>query len=159
MVQLKYPTISYKNKLYQGNKKTLLTQTLHRKVLKLLRKPRLAREIIAKLLCDDNADCLKKYCEITWKNTESIFLVTSKIKHETLCDKCKAWGLKNVSNNISNKIIAFLFFWIIRLYLFFFFFFSLLRLYLTEKSFGTSFKFRYTLLFKANKTKCFPIFL
>ena len=38
MLQLKYPTISYTNKLYEGNKKTLLTQTLHRKTLKLLRK-------------------------------------------------------------------------------------------------------------------------
>ena len=38
VLQLKYPTISYTNKLYEGNKKTLLTQTLHRKTLKLLRK-------------------------------------------------------------------------------------------------------------------------
>ena len=36
VLQLKYPTISYTNKLYEGNKKTLLTQTLHRKTLKLL---------------------------------------------------------------------------------------------------------------------------
>ena len=61
VLQLKYPTISYTNKLYEGNKKTLLTQTLHHKTLKLLRKkkkslpaggykPRFAREIIAKLL-------------------------------------------------------------------------------------------------------------
>ena len=38
VLQLKYPTISYTNKLYEGNKKTLLTQTLHRKTLKLLHK-------------------------------------------------------------------------------------------------------------------------
>ena len=38
VLQLKYPTISYTKKLYEGNKKTLLTQTLHRKTLKLLRK-------------------------------------------------------------------------------------------------------------------------
>ena len=38
VLQLKYPTISYTNKLYEGNKKTLLTQTLHRKMLKLPRK-------------------------------------------------------------------------------------------------------------------------
>ena len=38
VLQLKYPIISYTNKLYEGNKKTLLTQTLHRKTLKLLRK-------------------------------------------------------------------------------------------------------------------------
>ena len=38
VLQLKYPTISNTNKLYEGNKKTLLTQTLHRKMLKLLRK-------------------------------------------------------------------------------------------------------------------------
>ena len=36
VLELKYPTISYTNKLYEGNKKTLLTQTLHRKTLKLL---------------------------------------------------------------------------------------------------------------------------
>ena len=33
VLQLKYPTISYTNKLYERNKKTLLTQTLHRKML------------------------------------------------------------------------------------------------------------------------------
>ena len=38
VLQLKYPTISYTNKLYEGNKKTLLTQTLHHKTLKLLPK-------------------------------------------------------------------------------------------------------------------------
>ena len=38
VLQLKYPTISYTKKLYEGNKKTLLTQTLHRKTLKLFRK-------------------------------------------------------------------------------------------------------------------------
>ena len=64
--QLKYPSISYTNKLYEGNKKTSLTQTSHRKQLKLLRKikkffrlrykPRFAREVIAKLLCDDNSN-------------------------------------------------------------------------------------------------------
>ena len=32
VLQLKYPTISYTKKLYEGNKKTLLTQTLHRKI-------------------------------------------------------------------------------------------------------------------------------
>ena len=38
VLQLKYSTISYTKKLYEGNKKTLLTQTLHRKTLKLFRK-------------------------------------------------------------------------------------------------------------------------
>ena len=38
--QLKYSTISYTNKLYEGNNKTLLTQTLHGKMLKLLCKIR-----------------------------------------------------------------------------------------------------------------------
>ena len=68
VLQLKYPTISYTNKLYEGNKKTLLTQTLHHKTLKLLPKIkiffstvagcklRFAQEIIAKLLCDDNSN-------------------------------------------------------------------------------------------------------
>ena len=36
VLQLKYPTISSTNKLYEGNKKTLSTQTLHHKMLKLL---------------------------------------------------------------------------------------------------------------------------
>ena len=36
VVQLKYPTISYMNKLYEGNKKTLFTQTFYHKMLKLL---------------------------------------------------------------------------------------------------------------------------
>ena len=65
VLQLKYPTISYMNKLYEGNKKTSLTQTLHHKMLKLLPKIktfstgagcklRFAQEIIAKPLCDDN---------------------------------------------------------------------------------------------------------
>ena len=68
MLQLKYPTISYMNKLYEGNKKALLTQTLHHKTLKLFHKikkkilpavgykPRFAQEIIVKLLCDDNSN-------------------------------------------------------------------------------------------------------
>ena len=55
VLQLKYPTISYTNKLYEGNKKTLLAQTVHRKTQKNFLptagyKPRFAREIIAKLL-------------------------------------------------------------------------------------------------------------
>ena len=36
VLQLKYPTISSTNKLYEGNKKTLSTQTLHHKMPKLL---------------------------------------------------------------------------------------------------------------------------
>ena len=38
VLQLKYPTISYTKKLHERNKKTLLTQTLHHKKLKLLHK-------------------------------------------------------------------------------------------------------------------------
>ena len=61
VLQLKYSTVSYTNKLYEGKKKTLLTQILHPKMLKLPKiifffryKPRFTREIIAKLLSDDN---------------------------------------------------------------------------------------------------------
>ena len=50
--QLKYSTISYTNKLYEENNKTLLIQTLHDKMLKLLRK-------IRKSLC------LGNYCKAT----------------------------------------------------------------------------------------------
>ena len=68
VLQLKYPTISYTSKLYEENKKTLSTQTLHHKTLKLLHKikknflhvagykPHFAQEIIVKLLCDDNSN-------------------------------------------------------------------------------------------------------
>ena len=35
VLQLKYPTVSYTNKLYEGKKKTQLTQILHPKMLKL----------------------------------------------------------------------------------------------------------------------------
>ena len=67
VLQLKYPTISYTNKLYEENKKTLLTQTLHRKTQNCFAKSKkfspaagykscFTREIIAKLLCDDNSN-------------------------------------------------------------------------------------------------------
>ena len=70
VLQLKYPTISYTNKIYEGNKKTLLTQTLHRKMLIASQnqksflpssgyKPRFAQQIIAKLLCDNNLNADK----------------------------------------------------------------------------------------------------
>ena len=38
VLQLKYPNISYTSEVYEGNKKKLLTQTLQRKMLNLLRK-------------------------------------------------------------------------------------------------------------------------
>ena len=68
VIQLKYPTISYTNKLYEGNKKTsnftsqnakIVLQNQKKKKKKLPAagyKPRFAREIIAKLLCDDNSN-------------------------------------------------------------------------------------------------------
>ena len=62
VLQLKYPTISYTNKLYEGNKKTLLTQTLHRKTLKLLRKKQKK-----KFACGGLATSIRSenYCEAT----------------------------------------------------------------------------------------------
>ena len=85
-----------------------------------------------------------------WKNS------TSKIKHETLCNDFKAEGLKNV--DIPNKIIVAQCSWKRRLYDNSFHEWKLIPLYLTEKSFGRSFKFNSNLLFKSNKTKFFPSF-
>ena len=58
MLQLKYPTISYMNKLYEGNKKTL-TQTLHNKMLKLLCK-------IKKKICLQQATNLALLRKLLW---------------------------------------------------------------------------------------------
>ena len=85
-----------------------------------------------------------------WKNS------SPKIKHETLCNKYKARGLKNVDS--PNKIIAFQCSWIRRLYDSTFYEWKLTPLYLIEKSFATSFKFYSNLLFKSNKTNFFPSF-
>ena len=85
-----------------------------------------------------------------WKNS------TPKIKHETLCNNYKAGGLKNV--DIPNKIIALQCSWIRRLYNNSFHEWKLIPLYLTEKSFGRSFKFHSNLLLESNKTKFFPSF-
>ena len=64
--QLKYPTICYVNKLYEGNKKNTVNSNFTLQNAKIGQqiqkknfpavgyKPRFAWEIIAKLLCDDN---------------------------------------------------------------------------------------------------------
>ena len=78
-----------------------------------------------------------------------------KIEHETLCNDYKAGGLKNV--DIPNRIIALQCSWIRRLYDNSFHEWKLIPLYLTEKLFGTSFKFYSNLLFKSNKTKYFEL--
>ena len=92
------------------------------------------------------------------KNSEGLSVENSnpKIKHETLWNDYKAGGLKNV--NIPNKIIALRCFWIRRLYDNCFHKWKLIPLYLIEKSFGSSFKFHWNLLFKSNKTNFFPFF-
>ena len=72
---------------------------------------------------------LKKYKSFFWNNS------SPKIKHETLCNNCKAGGLKNV--DIPNKIIALQCSWIRRLYDNSFHEWKLIPLYLIEKSFGT----------------------
>ena len=81
---------------------------------------------------------------------------TPKIKHRILCNDYKAEGLKNV--DISNKIIALICSWIRKLYDDSFHEWKFIPLYLIEKSFGTSFKYRSNLLFKSKKTKFFPSF-
>ena len=78
-----------------------------------------------------------------WKSS------TPKINHETLCNDYKGGGLKNV--DIPNKIIALQCSWIRRLYNNSFHEWKLIPLYLIEKSFGRSFKFRSNLLFKIIK--------
>ena len=72
-----------------------------------------------------------------------------KIKHETLGNNYIAGGLKNV--DISSKIIALQCSWIRRLYDDSCHEWKLIPLYLTEESFGNSFKFRSNLLFKVIK--------
>ena len=68
VIQLKYPTISYVNKRYEGNKKNTVNSNFTLQNAKIGQqnqknfspavgyKPRLAWEIIAKLLCDDNSN-------------------------------------------------------------------------------------------------------
>ena len=85
-----------------------------------------------------------------WNNS------TPKIKHETLCNDYNAGGLKNA--DIPNKIIALQCSWIRRLYDDSFHEWKLILLYLSEKPFGTSFKFHSYLPFKSNETKFFPSF-
>ena len=66
VLQFRYPTISYTDKLYERNKKTLLTQTTSQNAKIASQnqkkknspvagyKSRFTQEIIAKLLCDNN---------------------------------------------------------------------------------------------------------
>ena len=68
VLQLKYPTISYTNKIYEGNKKNMVNSNFTSQNAKIALKnqkyfspaacykPRFAREILAKLLCDDNSN-------------------------------------------------------------------------------------------------------
>ena len=63
VLQLKYPTVSYTNKLYEGNKKTLLTRTLHRKTLKLLRKIKIFFDFFCGGL--QTSLCSGNYCKAT----------------------------------------------------------------------------------------------
>ena len=86
---------------------------------------------------------------ILWKNS------TPKIKHEILCNYCKAGGSKNV--DILSKIIVLQWSWTRRLYDNSFHEWKFISLYLIEKSFATSFKFHSNLLFKSNKAKFFHL--
>ena len=88
--------------------------------------------------------------EFLWNNS------TPKIKHETLFNDYKVGGLENV--DIPNKIRAVQCSRIRRLYDDSFHEWKLIPLYVTEKSFGTSFKIHSNLLFKSNKTKFFRSF-
>ena len=85
-----------------------------------------------------------------WNNS------SPKIEHQTLCNDCKAGGLKNI--DIPNKIIAQQCPRIRRLYNNSSHKWKLMPLYLTGKSFDTLFKFHSKLLFKSNKTNFFPSF-
>ena len=79
---------------------------------------------------------------------------TPKIKHETVSNDHKAWGLENV--DIPNKIIAIQCSWIRKLYDNFFHDWKLIPLYLIEKLFYISFKLHSNLLFISKSTKFFP---
>ena len=83
-----------------------------------------------------------------WKNS------TPQMKQETLCNDYKVRGLKNV--DIPNKVIALQFPWIRRLYDNFFHEQKMIPLYLIEKSFGISFKFRSVQMYSLKQIK--PIF-
>ena len=68
LLQIKYPTISYTNKLYEGNKKNIVNANFTSENAKIAfqnqnfflpaagYKPCLLWEIIAKLLCHDNSN-------------------------------------------------------------------------------------------------------
>ena len=86
---------------------------------------------------------------ILWKNS------TPKIKHEILCNYCKAGGSKNV--DVLSKIIVLQWSWTRRLYNNSFHEWKFISLYLIEKSFATSFKLHSNLLFKSNKAKFFHL--
>ena len=115
--------------------------------------------VISKIVFQAFITTVPKHIVNELKKIQKTFFLNNsspKIKHETLCNDYKAGGLKNV--DITNKIIALQCSLIRRLYDNSFHEWTLIPLYLTEKSFGTSFKFHSNLLFKSSKTKFFPSF-
>ena len=109
-------------------------------------------KVISKIVFQSFITAFPKYAVNELEKIQKDFLwnnSTPKIKHETLGNDYIAGGLKNV--DIPSKIIALQCSWIRGLYDDSFREWKLIPLYLTEKSFSTSFKFRSNLLFKVIK--------
>ena len=109
-------------------------------------------KVISKIVFQSFITAFPKYAVNELEKIQKDFLwnnSTPKIKHETLGNDYIAGGLKNV--DISSKIIALQCSWIRRLYDDSCHEWKLIPLYLTEESFGNSFKFRSNLLFKVIK--------
>ena len=109
-------------------------------------------KVISKIVFQSFITAFPKYAVNELEKIQKDFLwnnSTPKVKHETLGHDYIAGGLKNV--DIPSKIIALQCSWIRRLYDDSFREWKLIPLYLTEKSFSTSFKFRLNLLFKVIK--------
>ena len=109
-------------------------------------------KMISKIVFQSFTTAFPKYVVNELEKIQKAFLCNNsipKIKHETLGNDYIAGGLKNV--DISSKIIALQCSWIRRLYDDSCHEWKLIPLYLTEESFGNSFKFRSNLLFKVIK--------
>ena len=82
--------------------------------------------------------------------------LTSKIKHETLCNSFEEGGLKNV--DINSKIASLQCSWVKRLYDDKFHEWKLIPLHLIKSTFGINFKFHSNLDFDDSKILTFPSF-
>ena len=145
----------------ERGKKFFKTLTVIQRVLKIRKMRNLTlggkivifkTKVISKIAFQSFITAFPKYVVNELEKIQKVFLwnnSTPKINCETLGNDYIAGGLKNV--DIPSKIIALQCSWIRRLYDDSFHEWKLIPQYLTEKSFGTSFKFRSDLLFKVIK--------